>query len=958
MILPTKITAAVLVLAIFFGFVGFGFATIVFPRQAEAATTGDVGKKIAASVAACFTTSLVEIGAGKAASYLLGGAVSAVASELGLFVPSADATHTAVTSSQSTMDMIQTAWTNSKDCQRDLVVKKLLDWIVDTTVEAIQNGGKPRFVTDWKGFMNDAYDNALGEFISDKLGGADLCAPFSVQLRVAFNPVPKFAKRTKCTLSKIVKNMSTFYFDFKKGGWPAYRASWETKNNFYGLYLVANDELVNDALQKVNAAAAEADTGKGFLSHKKCVQYDLQDNKKCLKWEIVTPGDTIGAMAADAVTSDAQWARNVKSWTAAIYNAIINRLFKDGFSKMKKSTDPSADSSGDFDPSQGTAYDPIIDYQSVTQSDFGKLQLCSSQTGGGGDQCFEDMKKEKCEPFVASARQSAGFRLAVDSQGTVGAHSSIRALDANTIFIAYEDATNRDLKLAVSMNGGQSWIPQTVDATSGVGAFTSVDASSNAIAIAYRDETNGTVKIAHSANLGATWMIKTIDAVGIPGFRPSVKLAAPTGVLASYYDATNKDLKLARTSNGGLTWATSTVVSLGDIGYYSSLDAVGNTVFIAYRDATNQNLKLAKSTDGGFTWTVRTIDSSENVGAFVSLRATDQNTVFVAYYDEMSANLKFARSDNGGLSWSVKTIDSPGDVGQYLSLAPLDKNRIYVSYYDATNQNLRLAKSTDGGNSWETIVADPTRYNGRYSSLAMIDEKTALISYYDEANADLKFAKADPTVKSETGAPTTSDPDRKAKCEASIDRLKQETRDAQRVMCQTQGGTWTGKGEAAQQTKTTVTAEELVPNKAQFMLGCITSLLPIVGGNVILATAQCEPQYIFMIGVACKNAGGELFPNGCQITKTTTTTSSSGGECQFPKPKTAGGEGGGNGELCGGAWCFADEATCLDNQNNSNPAYAIGISCNNDDAAQKSQTAQYGGSQCSPGSWWFTYAQC
>ena len=49
---------------------------------------------------------------------------------------------------------------------------------------------------------------------------------------------------------------------------PAYRASWEPKNNFYGLYLVSNDELVNAALQKTNAAAAEAEAASGFLSTK------------------------------------------------------------------------------------------------------------------------------------------------------------------------------------------------------------------------------------------------------------------------------------------------------------------------------------------------------------------------------------------------------------------------------------------------------------------------------------------------------------------------------------------------------------------------------------------------------------------------------------------------------------------------------------------------------------------
>ena len=169
----------------------------------------------------------------------------------------------------------------------DMIVDQIIGWI--NRIE-----GKPQFVSDWNGFLQDAFSDAVGEMIADKLGGADLCAPFSVQMRMAFYPVPKFSKQVKCSLNKIVKNINSFYFDFKKGGWPAYRASWEPKNNFYGLYLVSNDELVNAALQKTNAAAAEAEAASGFLSTKKCVQYDVQNSKRCLKWETTTPGDVIG----------------------------------------------------------------------------------------------------------------------------------------------------------------------------------------------------------------------------------------------------------------------------------------------------------------------------------------------------------------------------------------------------------------------------------------------------------------------------------------------------------------------------------------------------------------------------------------------------------------------------------------------------------------------------------------
>src|SRR3989338_9106526 len=35
---------------------------------------------------------------------------------------------------------------------RDVIAKRIIDMIVDQTVEWIQGGGEPKFVTDWNGF--------------------------------------------------------------------------------------------------------------------------------------------------------------------------------------------------------------------------------------------------------------------------------------------------------------------------------------------------------------------------------------------------------------------------------------------------------------------------------------------------------------------------------------------------------------------------------------------------------------------------------------------------------------------------------------------------------------------------------------------------------------------------------------------------------------------------------------
>ncbi|MCL5004887.1 MAG: hypothetical protein M1170_03020, partial [Patescibacteria group bacterium] len=38
---------------------------------------------------------------------------------------------------------------------RDVIAKRIMDYIVDQTVKWIQGGGKPKFITNWNGFLKD-----------------------------------------------------------------------------------------------------------------------------------------------------------------------------------------------------------------------------------------------------------------------------------------------------------------------------------------------------------------------------------------------------------------------------------------------------------------------------------------------------------------------------------------------------------------------------------------------------------------------------------------------------------------------------------------------------------------------------------------------------------------------------------------------------------------------------------
>lgn len=258
---------------------------------------------------------------------------------------------------------------NSQKILRDVIAKRLIDYTVDQTVNWIQGGGSPKFVTDWKGFLKDAGNIAFDEVIRD-VGLSRLCSPFKLQIQLSLSQAPEFSQRLNCTLDDIVGNIEDFYNDFSKGGWVAYNAAWEPQNNYYGAMLMINDEALLRINQKTEAAKNEVIAGGGYTSEKICVGFtvtkeqlddlkkydlekytaahyikDVQGNYCPEKYsDIATPGSLIGKAIGEAITSDIGWAQSIESWASALLNAAINRLTKKGLSGMAQSSDYSAGS--------------------------------------------------------------------------------------------------------------------------------------------------------------------------------------------------------------------------------------------------------------------------------------------------------------------------------------------------------------------------------------------------------------------------------------------------------------------------------------------------------------------------------------------------------------------------------------------------------------------------------------
>jgi len=236
--------------------------------------------------------------------------------------------------------------------------KRLLNMLVNNIIQWIQGGESPRFVTDWKKFLQDAAGEGIGAFIEGS-ELAFLCNNFKVELKIALGTVPPFQRQVGCTLGDIEDNISNFYDDITKGGgWDGWLTVTESNNNFQGVYWGALGEKLQRAAQGKEAAANDAKSSGGFLSQKMCVKWDCPDGgyEECMSWpnsseekchraactcakeEIVTPGQTLASAASKAVNLDIDWlisAKEFEEYAAAILDAVVNRVAREGLSKMK-----------------------------------------------------------------------------------------------------------------------------------------------------------------------------------------------------------------------------------------------------------------------------------------------------------------------------------------------------------------------------------------------------------------------------------------------------------------------------------------------------------------------------------------------------------------------------------------------------------------------------------------------
>ncbi|UCD91832.1 MAG: PKD domain-containing protein [Methanobacteriota archaeon] len=333
----------------------------------------------------------------------------------------------------------------------------------------------------------------------------------------------------------------------------------------------------------------------------------------------------------------------------------------------------------------------------------------------------------------------------VDSEGIVGAGTSIEVDSNNIPHISYFDLTYEDLKYAKwigALGNASEWLTQTVDARESVGRYASLTLDTDSYPHISYHGMGGSLGVYYARWTGFNWSIEPVDSDIYALGYTSLALDSNDTPHISYCDenTTREDLKYAKRSETG--WTIEKVDYEDEVGASSSIAIDKNDdPRISYYDDSNGDLKYAEW--NGTAWTYETVDSVGNVGSFTSMVIDKNDFTHISYYDRTNRDLKYARWD--GSAWNIETVDSDGDVGWETSIA-LDSNGFpYISYHDWSNHDLKYARWD--GSEWNIERVDSLGAVGRTTSIAIDDNDNPHISYYDETNGDLKYAtKADLTV--------------------------------------------------------------------------------------------------------------------------------------------------------------------------------------------------------------------
>lgn len=207
------------------------------------------------------------------------------------------------------------------------------------------------------------------------------------------------------------------------------------------------------------------------------------------------------------------------------------------------------------------------------------------------------------------------------------------------IYISYYDSINGNLKLAKSIDSGATFSTEILDSEASVGLHTSIALDSgNHPHISYYDSLNRNLKYIYWDNSSGLWKIKVVD-TGTVGEYTSIAIGSDDSIHISYYDGNFGDLKYAKADTIGGDFTTEIADATGIVGWYTSITVnSSNKPLISYYDFTNQYIKYAEKPES--EWDVFEVPETEAiVQSSTSIYVDSNNLQNIGYASASGAKL-------------------------------------------------------------------------------------------------------------------------------------------------------------------------------------------------------------------------------------------------------------------------------------------------------------------------------
>ncbi len=153
--------------------------------------------------------------------------------------------------------------------------KRLIDTMTDEIIAWINNGGSPKFITN---FSQQVFQPALNQAVGDTAQQIlpTLCSPYTFRVNLELSAPQPLNQPSACTLNSIVSNFNAFRENFAAGGFLGYSELLQPQNNPYGVDILTQDALYNNVQQVTAQNVLQTQVNVGFNSQQ-CVSWQLVD---------------------------------------------------------------------------------------------------------------------------------------------------------------------------------------------------------------------------------------------------------------------------------------------------------------------------------------------------------------------------------------------------------------------------------------------------------------------------------------------------------------------------------------------------------------------------------------------------------------------------------------------------------------------------------------------------------